>query len=107
MKTVGILLVIFLALAAFVYFYEIVGESESEEARSLEESLLRTRQEEITAVEILRPQEEGILLSKEGEQWMLKQPVETSADNSTVDVLLRDLSRATRDRTFPEGGNTA
>ena len=104
MKKVGVLLVIFLALAAFVYFYEIVGESDREEARSLEESLLRTRQEEITAVEILRPQEEGILLSKEGGEWMLERPVKTSADNSTVDVLLRDLSRATRDRTFPEGG---
>ncbi len=104
MKKLGILLVIFLALAAFVYFYEIVGESEREEARSLEESLLRTRQEEITAVEILRPQEEGILLSKEGGDWMLERPLKTSADNSTVDVLLRDLSRATRDRTFPEGG---
>ena len=104
MKKVGVLSLIFLALAAFVYFYEIVGESEREVARSLEESLLRTRQEEITAVEILRPQEEGILLSKEGGEWMLERPVKTSADNSTVDMLLRDLSRAIRDRTFPEGG---
>ena len=104
MKKVGILFVIFLALTAFVYFYEIVGESEREEARSLEESLLRTQQEEIAAVEILRPQEEGILLSKEGGEWMLERPVKTSADNSTVDVLLRDLRQATRDRTFPEGG---
>jgi len=104
MKKVGVLFVIFLALSAFVYFYEIVGESEREEARSLEESLLRTRQEEITSVEILRSQEEGILLSKEGGDWMLERPLKTSADNSTVDVLLRDLSRASRDRTFPEGG---
>ena len=104
MKKVGVLFVIFLALAAFVYFYEIVGESEREVARSLEESLLRTRQEEITAVEILRPQEEGILLNKEGGEWMLERPVKTFVDKTTVDVLLRDLSRATRDRTFPEGG---
>jgi len=103
LKKVGVLFVIFLALAAFVYFYEIVGEGEREVARSLEESLLRTRQEEITAVEILRPQQEGILLSKEGGKWMLERPVQTSADNSTVDVLLRDLSRAVRDRTFSEG----
>ena len=64
MKKIGVLFVIFLALAAFVYFYEIVGEREREEARSLEESLLRTQREEITAVEILRPQQESILLSK-------------------------------------------
>jgi len=104
MKKVGVLFVIFLALAAFVYFYEIAGEREREEARSLEENLLRTRQEEINLVEILRPQGEGILLSREGEEWRLEHPVKTSADQSTVGVLLRDLSQATRDRTFPEGG---
>jgi hypothetical protein len=104
MKKVGVLFVIFLALAAFVYFYEIVGGREREEASSLEESLLRTQQEEINLVEILRPQREGILLSKEGEEWRLDHPVKTSADQSTVDVLLRDLSQATRERTFPEGG---
>ncbi len=104
MKKIGILLTVFLALVAFVYFYEIVGGREREKARSLEESLLRAQQEEITIVEILRLQGERIVLSKEGEQWMLKEPLETSADQSTVDVLLRDLSQAIRDRTFPEGG---
>ena len=104
MKKVGILFVIFLALAAFVYFYEIVGGREREEASSLEETLLRNQQEEINLVEILRPQSEGILLSKAGEEWRLEHPVKTSADQSTVDVLLRDLSQATRERTFPEGG---
>ena len=103
MKKIGILLTVFLALAAFVYFYEIVGKSEREESKSLEESLLRIQQEEINLVEILRPQSERILLNKEGEEWRLEHPVETSADQSTVDVLLRDLSQATRDRTFPEG----
>ncbi len=104
MKKVGVLFVIFLALAAFVYFYEIAGGRGREEARSLEENLLRTRQEEINLVEILRPQGEGILLNRAGEEWRLEHPVKTSADQSTVDVLLRDLSQATRERTFPEGG---
>jgi hypothetical protein len=107
MKKVGVLFVIFLAMAAFVYFYEIVGGRAREEANSLEENLLRTRQEEITAVEISRPQGEGILLSREGAEWRLEHPLKTSADQSTVDVLLRDLSQATRDRTFPEGGTRA
>ncbi len=107
MKKVGVLFAIFLALAAFVYFYEIAGETEREEIRSLEESLLRMKREDITGLEILRPEAEGILLSKEAQQWVIKHPVETSADGSTVDVLLRDLSQATRDRTFPEGGARA
>lgn len=104
MKKVAVLFAIFIALAAFVYFYEIIGGREREEARNLGESLLRTKQEEITAVEILRSQQEEISLNKEDEEWRLEHPVKTSADRSTVDVLLRDLSQANRDRTFPEGG---
>jgi len=107
MKKVGVLFAIFLALGAFVYFYEIAGKSVREETRSLEESLLRMKREEITGLEILRPESEGIMLSKEAQQWVIVHPVETSADGSTVDVLLRDLSQATRDRTFPEGGARA
>ncbi len=107
MKKVGVLFAIFLALGAFVYFYEIAGKSEREETKSLEESLLRMKREDITGLEILRPEAEGIILSKEAQQWVIVHPVETSADGSTVDVLLRDLSQATRDRSFPEGGTRA
>lgn len=107
MKKVGVLCAIFLALGAFVYFYEIAGKSEREETKSLEESLLRMKREEITGLEILRPEAEGIILSKEAQQWVIVHPVETFADGSTVDVLLRDLSQATRDRSFPEGGTRA
>jgi len=103
MKKVGVLFAIFLALAAFVYFYEIAGETEREEAKSLEASLLRMKREDITGLEILRPEAEGILLRREAQQWVIQHPVETAADGSTVDVLLRDLSQATRDRAFPEG----
>ena len=93
MKKVGVLCAIFLALGAFVYFYEIAGKSEREETKSLEESLLRMKREEITGLEILRPEAEGIILSKEAQQWVIVHPVETFADGSTVDVLLRDLSQ--------------
>ena len=103
MKKVGVLFAIFLALGAFVYFYEIAGKSEREETKSLEESLLRMKREDITGLEILRPEAEGILLRREAQQWVIQHPVETAADGSTVDVLLRDLSQATRDRAFPEG----
>ncbi|MDA2930566.1 DUF4340 domain-containing protein [Acidobacteria bacterium AH-259-O06] len=105
MKKILVLFAMFLALAAFVYFYEIKGQEKREEAKELEESLLRMKQEEITSVEISRPDKEPITMKKEGEDWAIKQPVETSADRNTVDSLLRNLELARRDRTFPEGGN--
>ncbi|MFQ5930512.1 MAG: DUF4340 domain-containing protein, partial [Acidobacteriota bacterium] len=104
MKRILVLFGIFIALAAFVYFYEIKGQEKREEAKELEESLLRMKQEEITSVEISRPDKGPVTMKKEGEDWTIKQPVETSADRSTVDSLLRNLEEARRDRTFPEGG---
>ncbi|MDA2935037.1 DUF4340 domain-containing protein [Acidobacteria bacterium AH-259-D05] len=104
MKKLILLLAIFLALGTFVYFYEIKGGEEREEARRLEESLLRLKQDEITAVEISRPQEETILLNKVEDRWVIKHPIETSADTSTVGSLLRDLESASRERSFPDAG---
>lgn len=103
MKRVLILLLAFVALALFVYFYEIEGRKDREEAQRLEESLFRLKQEEIGAVEIRRPEEEPILLEKVGDQWNIQSPIETTADDNTVDSLVRNIALAKVERTFPEG----
>ena len=59
MKKIGALLLIFLGLAAFVYFYEIEGQKTREEAKKLEESLLRSEQEDIIGLELSRPRGGG------------------------------------------------
>ena len=105
MKKLVSLLAIFLALAAFVYFYEIQGEEKREEVRQLEESMLRLKQPEITAVEISPFQKESIALIKEGDRWMIERPIRSIADMGTLGSLLRDLESASRDRILTDAGS--
>ena len=100
MKKIVALLVVFLGLAAFVYFYEIEGQKKREEAKELEESLLRTKQEEVTGLEVSRSGQQDVLLIKEGEGWTIQEPIETAADKASVEALLRKLEEARRDRTL-------
>ncbi|MEE8162335.1 MAG: DUF4340 domain-containing protein [Acidobacteriota bacterium] len=100
MKKIVALLGVFLGLAAFVYFYEIEGQKKREEAKELEESLLRTRQEEITGLEVSRSGQQDLVLIKEGEGWTLQEPIETAADSANLEALLRNLEGARRDRTL-------
>ena len=100
MKHIAVLFSIFLAIALFVYFYEYRGQEVREEAGNLEESLLRLKQDEIRSVEISRPDKDAIRIQKEGDGWAIKKPIETMADGSIVDSLLRNLEEARRERTF-------
>lgn len=107
MKKLVILFFLFVGLAIFVYYYEIEGEPKREEAKKLEESLFRLKQDEIASLEVVRAGQEPVVLKKEGENWVLKAPVEAAADSSTLDSLLRNIETARIERTFPEGGGRA
>lgn len=103
MKKLVILFLFLVGLASFVYLYEIEGQKAREEAERLEKSLLRLKQEEIQALEIARPDEPAVRLEKEGESWMLKEPLQALADGSTVDSLLRNLADAEKDQSIETG----
>ena len=83
MKKLAVLAVVFAGLAAFVYFYEIEGQEARDEAKKLEESLLRIKQDQISQVEIVRKDKDPIRLVKKDEAWMLESPIQTSADKTT------------------------
>ena len=102
MKKLAVLAVVFAGLAAFVYFYEIEGQEARDEAKKLEESLLRIKQDQISQVEIVRKDKDPIRLVKKDEAWMLESPIQTSADKTTVDSLVRGLAEAHRERTFDD-----
>ena len=102
MRKIWVLLVIFVGLLAFVYFYEIEGQKKREEAKEKQESLFRIDRDKVTSIEILRSGEEPVLLSKEGDTWLIESPVETSADDTAMDSFLRNVETARREETFPE-----
>lgn len=107
MKKLAVLTLLLVGLATFVYFYEIEGEEGREEARKLEESLMRLQQEDIEALRIDREGSAPIVLKRSDEGWVLKEPLETPADQATVDSLLKNLSDARRVRSFEKGGESA
>lgn len=102
MRKLTVLAVIFVALAAFVYFYEIAGEEEREKAQELEESLFRVEEDEISALIITRNEAETVALKKSDDKWMIEEPIEASADESTVNGLLGSIERAKRAKSFDD-----
>ncbi len=102
MRKLAVLAVIFAGLAAFVYYYEIVGQEAREKEKQREESLLRIEQDQVSQIEIDRQKENPIRLEKKEDTWMLESPLQTTADKATVDTLLRGLAQAHRERTFDD-----
>jgi hypothetical protein len=105
MKKLTGLALAFVALAAFVYFYELAGEEARDAARELEESLFRIEEDAIVALGITRTGADPVELRKSDEGWFLEAPIEASADSATVDSLLRGIDSASRSKTLddPEG----
>ncbi len=100
-KLTGLVLV-FVALAAFVYFYEIAGEEGRKDARELEESLFQVEEDEIVALSIALTGTDPVRLKKSDDKWILEAPIEASADEATVDSLLSSIDRAKRAKTFDD-----
>ena len=107
MKKIGLLFVIFIGLVAFVYFYEIEGEKKRQEVKERAESLFQLEQDDLTSVEVKRPDGDSLLLVNVDDKWSIKEPMETPADKTNVDSLARDIGSARIERTFEEAGSGA
>jgi hypothetical protein len=105
MKKLTGLALAFVALAAFVYFYELAGEEARDAARELEESLFRIEEDAIVALGITRTGADPVELRKSDEGWFLEAPIEASADSATVDSLLRGIDSASRSKTLDDPGD--
>ena len=85
-RNLGLVTGVFLALAAFVYFYEIKGEKRREEAAEKEKKVFQFEEKDIASIAIKTPQEE-IVLQRDKDAWKLTKPIETKADKSTADSI--------------------
>ncbi|MBI2822822.1 MAG: DUF4340 domain-containing protein [Acidobacteria bacterium] len=91
-KKLLFLIGIFAALGAFVYFYEIRGREEREKQEAERSKLVQIRQEKATRVSVIRPNEPALILEKNGDRWLLSQPVQADADKWAVEGLLQALA---------------
>lgn len=101
LKTNLVIGVLFAALLAFVYFYEIRGgeerRAESDKAKKLVDfSESEARRLTIDRIDTL------IAIEKVQDRWWLKSPVECEADQEAVDRYLRNLRESERDKVVEE-----
>jgi Domain of unknown function (DUF4340) len=89
------LLVLTVAVAAYVYFYEIKGGEKREKEKEAAGKLVEVKKDSVSAV-TLKP--DGVELMKAGGKWELTAPVQYQADEGTVNSLLSSLESAKRDR---------
>ncbi len=95
-KSTGFLLVIFLALLAYVYFFEIKGKEKAEKARELESKLLVFEKDSLKTL-YLKPT--GIKFQKEGTEWRIVEPIRSKTENWVINGLVNSLADAKKERT--------
>src|SRR6185437_12548123 len=96
-KSTIIVVVIAIALGAFVYFYD----SRHTPKTSAEETFKPAFFSSIT----LERKSDTAVLQKKGSSWELAKPVETKADSATVDGITADLRNLEIQRSFAAGND--
>lgn len=88
-------------LLAAVYFLEIRGAVEREEAEAVADRLLRFETDEVTGLTIDRA-DESIVLSKSDDAWRITAPYDLAADDTAVSGIISRLQSADHDRVVEE-----
>ncbi|MFQ6616107.1 MAG: DUF4340 domain-containing protein [Fidelibacterota bacterium] len=97
MKKTGILLGIFLALFAFVYFYEYRGGLEREKAREQESLFLRINDDDVESITLVQEGRDTLAYVRsgpDGNTWYIVSPVATSAEESSIRANVRTFADA-------------
>ncbi|MCB9058408.1 MAG: DUF4340 domain-containing protein [Calditrichae bacterium] len=99
MRNTIILVLVAAALGAYVYFYEIKGGEERQADKEREEKLINADKDSIQTLWIY-DFDKVFQFSKVDDGWKIVSPVETDAEESTVNSFLATLTGAKKSRTF-------
>lgn len=97
-----IYLLVFVALAAYVYFGEIKQKEKEEARKEKEESLVHLDRADITSVELASRDGKTIALQKIKDRWVLTEPMKVAADSVAVSTLLYSAVDAKREKLIKE-----
>lgn len=100
-KTI-ILVAIFFALLAYVYFFEIKEEKKKQATKEKQEQVLNIDKERVSELAFLPA---GITIIKPEAHWIISAPIRTKADQATIDNILDTFSRLKRDRFVSDNPN--
>lgn len=98
-KTTLILLLLALGLGGFVYFYEIRGETQRQEATAKSRQIFGFTEEQVKAVTV-KTQAQTLKFEQIDSKWQMKEPTDTPASGASVAYLLNLLETGKSDRTF-------
>ncbi len=96
-KTNAVIGLIFLALLAFVYFYEIKGGEERRQEAEKSKQLFAFQDGEAQRLELLRGSD-ALVLDKGASGWNLSAPMTDGADQEAVERYLRNLRESEREK---------
>lgn len=96
-----IMAVLFVLLAGFVYFYEIRGRAEREEAERQAELLAVFEPDQVASLTIDNGGERVVATRVDG-SWTITEPRPVEADGEALDTLVDNLHRATHERLVSE-----
>jgi len=99
LKNTLILLVIFIILGAYVYFVEIKKHRKDEQVEKESKKVFTLVKDSINTL-IFKNLSQEFSLKKEQNEWKITHPLETEADNSTINSMLTSLINAEKDKVF-------
>ena len=105
-KTNLVISAVFAALLAFVYFYEIKGGEEREEAAKKARQLLDFSDHEAARIFIERA-DTAISVARTPDGWRLQSPVTANADEKAIERYLRNLRETEIERVVEDSAAAA
>ena len=106
LKTNIVVSVLFLALLAFVYFYEIKGGEERQQQAARSKQLLDFSDHEVARLTLSRD-DSTIVVEKVQDDWRLTAPVVSAAAESAVEGYLSNLRETEVERVVEDSGAVA
>ncbi len=99
-----IMAVVLIFVGGFVYFYEVRGRAEREEAERQEALLVHFESDQVNAVELATA--DGILRAAKADgEWSITSPVAVAADGTAIDSLVDRLENGKQDRLIAEAAD--
>ncbi len=99
MRKTILLIVLAMALGAYVYFYEIKGGEERKQQKEAAEKLLPFNKDSVETISIHSPVSDFVF-RKTADGWQIETPVQTAGDETPIRSLLSSLSSVKKIRSF-------
>ncbi len=98
-RTTLILLVVVVAIGAYIKFYE-SKRPNTEEAARQEKNVVNLNRERLDGI-VIQNGDEKIELKRSGNKWRLEAPIKDQADSAAIDNLINDIENWRKTATIP------